>query len=108
MKVALISPPEEGQLVSVRSRHWVVNDVLASALPHSPLKPTLTLRQHLVTLTSIEDDALGAELQVFWELEPGAKVLQKVALSEAGGFDDPDRLDAFLDAVRWGPHPRPT
>jgi hypothetical protein len=102
MNVGLVSPPEEGQLVSVRSRHWVVNDVLASALPHSPLKPTATLRQHLVTLTSIEDDALGEELQVFWELEPGAKVLEKVALPEAGGFDNPDRLDAFLDAVRGG------
>jgi len=102
MNVGLISPPEEGQLVSVRSRHWVVNDVQASALPHSPLKPTSTLRQHLVTLTSIEDDALGEELQVFWELEPGTKVLEKVALPEASGFDNPDRLDAFLDAVRWG------
>ena len=68
----------------------------------SPLKPSNAPRQHLVTLTSIEDDALGEELQVFWELEPGARKLEKVDLPEAGGFDKPDRLDAFLDAVRWG------
>ena len=102
MNVGLISPPEEGQLVSVRSRHWVVNDVEASALAPSPLKPSTAPRQHLVTLTSIEDDALGEELQVFWELEPGTRKLEKVDLPEASGFDKPDRLDAFLDAVRWG------
>jgi hypothetical protein len=102
MNVGLISPPEEGQPVSVRSRHWVVNDVQASALAHSPLKPSAAPRQHLVTLTSIEDDALGEELQVFWELEPGARKLEKVDLPEASGFDKPDRLDAFLGAVRWG------
>src|SRR5262249_60203833 len=53
-------------------------------------------------LASVEDDALGEELQVIWELEPGAQVIEKVAFPEPTGFDPPDRLDAFLDAVRWG------
>jgi hypothetical protein len=55
-----------------------------------------------VTLTSIEDDALGEGLQVVWELEPGARVSEKVELPDPTGFDPPQRLDAFLDAVRWG------
>jgi hypothetical protein len=38
------------------------------------------------------------ELQVIWEIEPGARVIEKVALP-----DPTDQLDAFLDAVRWGP-----
>jgi len=59
-------------------------------------------RQHLVTLSSIEDDRLGDELQGIWELEPGAAVIEQVALPEPTGFDAPNRLDAFLDAVRWG------
>ena len=58
--------------------------------------------QHLLTLASVEDDGLGEELQVVWEIEPGAKVIEKVALPEPTGFDAPDKLDAFLDAVRWG------
>jgi hypothetical protein len=29
-------------------------------------------------------------------------VIEKVALAEPAGFDPPDKLDAFLDAVRWG------
>ncbi len=59
--------------------------------------------QHLVTLTSVEDDALGEELQVIWELEPGARVIEKVAPAGARpASTTPHRLDAFLDAVRWG------
>ena len=38
--------------------------------------------QHLVTATSIEEDALGEELQVIWELEPGAETKDKMALPE--------------------------
>src|SRR5258707_554392 len=94
--------PEQGQLVNVRSRQWVVNDVCPSTLPTFVLKPTFSGPQHLLTLASVEDDGLGEELQVIWEIEPGAKVIEKVALPEPTGFDPPDKLDAFLDAVRWG------
>ncbi|HJZ60183.1 MAG TPA: DISARM system SNF2-like helicase DrmD [Gemmataceae bacterium] len=102
MTVAVSSPPEQGQLVSVRSRQWIVNDVRPSTLPAAALKPTFSGPQHLLTLASVEDDGLGEELQVIWEIEPGAKVIEKVALPEPNGFDPPDKLDAFLDAVRWG------
>src|SRR5262245_17491941 len=93
--------PEQGQLVDVRQRRYVVTEVEASTLPASPLRPPQPA-QHLVTLASVEDDALGEELQVVWELEPGARVHEKLALPEPTGFDPPARLDAFLDAVRWG------
>jgi hypothetical protein len=100
MAVALAAPPEQGQLVSVRSRRWVVGEVNQSTLSPPPLEPTSEKPQHLVSLLSVEDDALGEELRVIWEIEPGAKVSEKVALPEPNGFDPPDRLDAFLDAVR--------
>jgi len=80
----------------------VVADVAKSTLPDRPLRSGGNGPQHLVTLSSVEDDALGEELQVIWELEPGARVLERVALPDPTGFDDPERLDAFLDAVRWG------
>src|SRR5947209_9009627 len=102
MAVVVTSPPEQGQLVSVRSRQWIVNDVRPSTLPAHALKPSLAGPQHLLTLSSVEDDGLGEELQVVWEIEPGAGVIEKVSLPEPTGFDAPDRLDAFLDAVRWG------
>jgi hypothetical protein len=47
-------------------------------------------------------DAYGEELRVVWELEPGTRVLERAALPQPTGFDEPRRLDAFLDAVRWG------
>ena len=59
-------------------------------------------REHLVTLSSIDDDALGEELQVVWEIEPGVRILEKAGLPRVGEFDEPRRVDAFLDAVRWG------
>lgn len=93
--------PEQGQIVTVRQRRFVVSEVQAGALPSSPLSQE-DGAQHLVTLNSIEDDGLGETLQVVWELEPGAEVSEKVALPDVAGFDAPQRLDAFLDAVRWG------
>ena len=102
MASALTSTPESGQLVSVRSRRWVVGEIRSSTLPPPPLEPVRAEPQHLVSLLSVEDDALGEELQVVWEIEPGAEVIEKVSLPEPTGFDPPDRLDAFLDAVRWG------
>src|SRR5262249_58928729 len=92
----------QGQLVSVRSRRWVVGEVNKSLLPPPVLEPVPVQAQHLVSLLSVEDDALGEELQVVWEIELGAEVIEKVALPEPTGFDPPDQLNAFLDAVRWG------
>src|SRR5271154_6954994 len=102
MATTVISQPEQGQMVSVRSRNWMVTDVSASTLPPDRLQTGLESPQNLLTLSSVEDDGLGEELNVIWELEPGARVVEKVALPDPTGFDPPDQLDAFLDAVRWG------
>jgi hypothetical protein len=56
----------------------------------------------LVRFSSVEDDCLGEELDVIWELEPGAVAHARSTLPEPKGFDQPQVLDAFLDAVRWG------
>ncbi|HEX9414785.1 MAG TPA: DISARM system SNF2-like helicase DrmD, partial [Ktedonobacterales bacterium] len=97
-----LAPPEQGSLVQVRQRPFVVVEVQASTLPLDPLSGDGGASQHLVTLSSVEDDALGEELQVVWEIEPGAQLAKHVAAPTPTGFDDPRRLDAFLDAVRWG------
>ena len=103
MTTTTTSPqPEQGQMVSVRSRTWMVTDVSASTLPPERLQAGLEPPQHLISLSSVEDDGLGEELNVIWEIEPGARVIERVALPEPTGFDPPDQLDAFLDAVRWG------
>jgi superfamily II DNA or RNA helicase len=101
MATALATAPEQGQLVCVRSRNWIVNEVVPGTLPTAGLR-AISEPQTLVSLASVEDDGLGEEVQVVWELEPGARLIEKVALPEPTGFDPPDQLGAFLDAVRWG------
>lgn len=88
--------PEPGQLVEVRRRQWVVADVVSSQLA------TNAMLQNLVTLSSIDEDGLGEELEVIWEVEPGAHIIERAGLPSISGQDDPDTLEAFLDAVRWG------
>lgn len=88
--------PEPGQLVDVRRRQWIVLEVSGGAAA-----PGLR-KNHLVRLASIDEDALGEELEVVWELEPGAHVLERAGLPRVDGLDDPETLEAFLDAVRWG------
>jgi len=81
----------------------VVTEVAKSNLPERPLSSLSSGPQHLLTLSSVEDDGLGEELQVVWELEPGRQVIEKVALPGPTGLDGPERLDAFLDKLiaKW-------
>ena len=87
--------PEPGQLVEVRRRQWVVADVDVTGLE-------IAAPQHCVTLSSIDEDGLGEELEVVWEIEPGAQIIERAGLPSVTGQDDSGTLEAFLDAVRWG------
>ena len=90
--------PEQGQLVEVRRRRWVVNSVRGGALPVEGIGR----KQHVVTLASLEDDALGEELEVVWQAETDAQVLEKTGLPNISGYDSHEWTSAFLNAVRWG------
>ncbi|WP_327040881.1 DISARM system SNF2-like helicase DrmD [Micromonospora ureilytica] len=83
--------PGIGDLVAVRGQRWVVSDVQEGE--HSSL----------VSLQSVEDGRYGHTLDVIWEVEPGRQVLPSGSLPGVteGKFDSPQRLAAFLDAVRW-------
>ncbi|GAA4560992.1 DISARM system SNF2-like helicase DrmD [Planotetraspora kaengkrachanensis] len=86
-----VDRPEIGNLVAVRGQRWVVGEV--EPAPGSTL----------VTLQSVEDGRYGDSLTVVWEVEPGRRVLPSGSLPDvtSGGFDSPERLTAFLDAIRW-------
>lgn len=94
----IAAAPEAGQLVEVRRRQWVVADVAAAGLASSDGAPA----QHLIDLLSLDEDALDETLSVVWELEPGARLLETAGLPRIDGWDPWERLEAFLDAVRWG------
>ena len=89
--------PEPGELVEVRRRQWLVSDVD----PYMPSGDAYR-RQDLVTLESIEEDAGGEQLSVIWQIEPGARILEKAGLPEVNGYDNNEQLQSFLNAVRWG------
>ena len=97
LQTHVISPPEPGQLVEVRRRQWVVAKVHASTGGNGH-----TTRQNFLTLSSIDEDSLGEQLEVVWEIEPGAHVIEHAGLPAITGQDNTKELEAFLDAVRWG------
>ena len=88
--------PDQGQIVQVRNRRYVVDSVIPSR------NGSLNNPQTLVHLSSIEDDGLGEKIAVIWEIEPGAHIFEKGAIPDLTGFDDPSTFDCFLNAVRWG------
>ncbi|HLV57904.1 MAG TPA: DISARM system SNF2-like helicase DrmD, partial [Natronosporangium sp.] len=88
---AVTQAPTIGAQVRVRGRSWVVSDVTRAG------------RDTLVSLQSVETGRYGESLDVVWEVEPGREVKPAGSLPDVtpDGFDPPQRLAAFLDAVRW-------
>src|SRR5659263_332448 len=99
----MLALPAAGQLDRVRGRHWVVTEVAPTALPYDVKSATVGGGQTLVTLSSVEDDGLGEDLRVLWELEAGRSILDSATLPDLseGRYDDPATLGALLDALRW-------
>lgn len=93
----VFAPPESGQLVEVRRRQWIVADIQTSVAGRDLSPP-----QHWLSLASIDEDSLGEQIEVIWEIEPGAHVIERAGLPAITGRDDTQTLEAFLDAVRWG------
>ena len=98
----MFNVPEIGQVVAVRQRRFVISEKKLSHFESNTLATDKGDKTHLLNLVSIEDDALGEELQIIWELEPGTEIIEKDQLPVPDGFDKPERLDAFLNAVKWG------
>lgn len=86
--------PEQGELVRVRSRRWLVEEVVPSAEPG---------QSAIVRLACADDDAQGLSLDVFWSHEPDRLILEAEGWSDlaARGFDPPRTFAAFLHTLRW-------
>jgi superfamily II DNA or RNA helicase len=55
-----------------------------------------------VSLSAIDEDSYGETLSVVWQIEPGAQISRRAGFPSITGFDEPARMEAFIDAVRWG------
>jgi hypothetical protein len=84
--------PDPGDLVQVRSRRWLVEDVRMTRDNRS-----------VVALACADDDAQGEELEVFWDYELDRRILEGEAWDDLAsrGFDDPRHFAAFLNTLRW-------
>ena len=73
---------QPGQIVHVRSRKYLVEGVVA------PPEPT---DSPLVRLSCVEDDALGEPLEVLWDKEIDAQVIDEANWQAIAsrGFDEP-------------------
>lgn len=97
--------PDPGRVVEVRGSTWAVTDIREQGLLRSPADESRAGVQHVVSLQCLAEDRMGEELAVVWELEVGHTVVPDQGLPETihtDGFDDPNTLGAFVDAVRWG------
>jgi SNF2 family DNA or RNA helicase len=59
--------------------------------------------QTLVKLSCLDDDSQGTSLDVLWESEVDAQVLQAATWQDIArkGFDPPEKFSAYLHTLRW-------
>ncbi|NCC33705.1 MAG: helicase, partial [Chloroflexia bacterium] len=87
-------PPEVGQLVHVRARTWLVDQVIPPDVPGQTSR---------VRLACADDDAQGLTLEVLWDYELDRQIVREEDWADLAtrGFDPPDRFAAFLHTLRW-------
>lgn len=95
--------PEQGNLVRVRDRFWVVESVIPSRLLPTTGNGDGTTAHNAVRLVPVDDKGSPDPLTVYWELEPGTEIRPQASLPDpADGLDDSETFGAFLNAARWG------
>jgi hypothetical protein len=85
--------PTRGQIVHARHRQWLVEDVQAGESGESAV----------VRLVCLDDDDPGRELEVLWDLELGARVVEPEThgLGDESRLDPPAHFGAYLHALKW-------
>ncbi len=86
--------PSTGDIVTVRQRTYLVEDVVP---------PASATHATLCKLSCVDDDAQGRELDLLWEHELDRKIIGSENWERLGsrGFDQPDLFSAYLNTLRW-------
>ncbi len=86
--------PRTGELVQVRARRWLVDEVIEPKIPGQTC---------VVRLSCADDDAQGQSLDVLWDYELDRLILKEEGWADlaAKGFDQPRQFAAFLHTLRW-------
>ena len=85
--------PEPGQVVQARHRQWLVEALHRGQNGESAR----------VDLVCLDDDATGEPLEVLWDLELGARVIDPASrgLGDVRKLDTPEAFGAYLHALKW-------
>ena len=85
--------PARGQIVHARHRQWLVEGV----------QPGDAGESAVVRLVCLDDDDPGRELEVLWDLELGARVVESEThgLGDCSRLDPPTHFGAYLHALKW-------
>jgi hypothetical protein len=86
-------PPRRGQIVRVRQRQYLVEDVVER-----------TGEMTRVRLVGLDDDDAGQALDILWELELEASVIvpEEHGLGQTAGLDSPQVFAAYYHSLAWG------
>ncbi|MDA7858632.1 DISARM system SNF2-like helicase DrmD [Mariniblastus sp.] len=84
--------PSIGDVVRLRHRQWLVEDVIPA-----PESDQLTL----VKAVCLDDDSQGRAMEVLWEIELGAQVIDQESGGLGKGIDEPRLFGAYLHALKW-------
>ena len=83
---------KEGQLVWVRNRRWMVDEIKECV--DKRFSPKLLL-------SCVEDDSAGEQLEILWDVEIDAKILDAQTSFVVDRLDEPQKFSAYLHAIRW-------
>lgn len=85
--------PHAGQVVRARHRQWLVEEV----------RPGEGDESALVKLVCLDDDDPGRALDVLWDLELGAEVVdpETNGALRVDRLDPPEHFGAYLHTLRW-------
>jgi superfamily II DNA or RNA helicase len=88
------SCPKVGQIVGVRQRLYLVDQVTGAVRPGDST---------LVQMSCIDDDAQGQPLEVLWEKELDAHIVSEEDWESIStrGFDPAQQFAAYLNTLRW-------
>ncbi len=86
--------PRVGDLVVVRARRWLVEDIVAAEAAGESA---------VVCLACADDDAQGQTLDVFWNYEVDRRIVEEEAWHDLAskGFDSPRQFGAFFHTLSW-------
>lgn len=84
--------PAVGNVIRLRHRQWLVEDVVEPPAPDQ-----LTL----LKAVCLDDDNQGELIEVLWEMELGAQVVEQKMGALGSEIDEPRLFAAYLHALKW-------